>query len=198
MTRYFHATSFENAQRIRVEGFRAGRDGMFGPGIYFSETFMGAIRKARCQTVDTVIIVNLNVGRLMTEEFAHNDWNLQKVRSRGYDSVQMTHCKTGVEICVYEPSRIRILEINHLSNDDKLVGEVLIGRWGNGTNRRVNLQRSGHNYNSIQNRINQYYHIADEVIQGRHGNGKEREIKITKMGYNCFLAQHIVNVKLSN
>lgn len=113
MKQYYHATSFKSAQKIQKSGFKLGKDGMFGGGIYFCENPMNAKVKARSDPVDTIIIVNLDVGRLMTEERAHNNWNLKKLNKLGYDSVQMTHCKTGLEICLYEPSRVKVHSIVH-------------------------------------------------------------------------------------
>lgn len=110
---YYHATSYENSEKIQKSGFKLGKDGMFGGGIYFSENPMSATRKARSDSTDCIIVVNLDVGRLKTEERAHNDWNLKKINKLGYDSVQMTHCRTGIEICVYEPSRVKIHTIVH-------------------------------------------------------------------------------------
>ena len=196
MKKYFHATSFQSAQKIKVEGFRLGKDGMFGGGIYFSEKITSAVRKARSPTIDSVIIVNLNIGRLITERIAHNDWNLQKIRSLGYDSVQMTNCRTGSEICVYEPSRIKILDI--IQWKDEIVYEIVLGHWGNGLDRRTKLEKSGHNYDSIQDKVNNYYGIAKDVIKGIYGNGEKRKKIIEEKGFNYYIVQHIVNEMMGN
>ena len=113
MNCYCHATSFENAQKIEVEGFHLGQNGMFGGGIYFSEMPEEAVRKARVSRCDCIIVATLNVGRLLTEEMAMNHFNKRIVNKDGYDSVQMTHCRTGAEICIYEPSRVTIVCIVH-------------------------------------------------------------------------------------
>lgn len=111
MKRYYHATSKENAYKILNEGFRAGQSGMFGGGIYFAEKPIDSTKKAHVHKCDSIIIAQLDVGRLMTEEIAHNNWNLSILKSKGYDSVQMRHCRTGPEICLYEPWRITIIAI---------------------------------------------------------------------------------------
>lgn len=197
MKRYYHATSLANARKIQLEGFKPGKDGMFGPGIYFAENPMSALAKARSHPVDAVIIVSLNLGRLMTEEKAHPDWNLQIVRSKGFDTVQMTHCNTGVEICVYESSRVTIHSTVNM-NIDKLIFEILMGKWGNGHERRIKLERAGHNYNLTQNRVNLYFPIADDVFKGKYGNGSERVRNIENKGLNYFGVQHLVNEKYYN
>lgn len=110
---YYHATSFENAQKIEIEGFHLSADGMFGQGIYFSEKPEEAVKKARIGKCDAIIVVTLDVGRLLTEEMAMPHYNLRLIKKNGYDSIQMIHCRTGAEICVYEPSRVKIISIVH-------------------------------------------------------------------------------------
>lgn len=113
MEYYYHATSYENAQKIEIEGFRLSRDGMFGSGIYFSEKPEEAVKKARINKCDSIITVTLDVGRLLTEEIARPHYNLRLIKKIGYDSVQMTHCRTGAEICIYEPFRAKIVSVIH-------------------------------------------------------------------------------------
>lgn len=116
MKRYYHATTKENAHKIEKEGFHLGMSGMFGGGIYFAEKPMNAKMKAHVNNCNSIIIAILDVGRLMTEEKAHNNWNLNIIKSKGYDSVQMTHCRTGAEICLYEPWRVQIIAIVEWDN----------------------------------------------------------------------------------
>lgn len=113
MNYYYHATSFENAQKIEVEGFHLSADGMFGRGIYFSENPDEAVKKARIGKCDAIIVVTLDVGRLLTEEMAMPHYDLRIIKKIGYDSIQMIHCRTGAEICIYEPFRAKIVSIVH-------------------------------------------------------------------------------------
>lgn len=127
MKNFYHATSYFNAQNIITNGFKPGQKGMFGPAIYFAMDPKDSIKKAQSSILDSIIVVHLNTGRIKTEEFAHNNWNLSIINNLGYDSVQMIHCKTGPEICVYEPNRIeiigfvfwnnKIIEIKELNNN---------------------------------------------------------------------------------
>lgn len=116
--KFYHITNYEAVQHIKKEGFRAGRKGMLGGGIYFAERPWCAYRKALCGSNDVLIVALLKIGRCLTERHANTQLNLNTLNSMGYDSVQMRHCKTGIEICLYEPSRIKILDIYYYHSED--------------------------------------------------------------------------------
>ena len=113
--KFYHITNYKALEGIKAEGFKLGQTGMFGGGIYFAEH--------KCSVSNDVLIVSLlKVGRCLTERWSHKDWNLQKVNEMGYDSVQMRHCRTGIEICLYEPSRVKILDVYiYNSEDDSMI-----------------------------------------------------------------------------
>lgn len=121
---FYHATSFQNAVKIVANGFKKGTTGMLGAGIYFAETPRGALNKAHSPILDALVIVVLNAGRLTTETSAHRDWNLEKVNKLGFDSVEMRTCKTGPEICVYEPERVHIKYVVHWTSTDIIFYEI--------------------------------------------------------------------------
>ena len=123
MNHYYHLTSFQNAQKIQQQGFNRGKSGMLGPGIYSTFYPADSFKKAKCPVCDTIIIASLETGRLITVDSEHHDWNLQKVKTQGYDSVQKLNCRTGPEICVYEPDRVKIIGMIHWN---KLVVEFRI------------------------------------------------------------------------
>lgn len=77
---------------------------------------------------------------------------------------------------------------------DDLVRETLLGEYGIGDDRKRML---GDNYESVQNRINELYRIADEVIEGKWGNGWNREQSLNGAGYPYEIVQKIVNDKLA-
>ena len=95
------------------------------------------------------------------------------------------------------------------SNDsiDIIVNEVIAGKWGNGNDRRTNLENAGYNYQEIQDRVNERLGvstsskksnetIANEVIAGKWSNGQERKDRLTQAGYDYNAIQKIVNQKL--
>lgn len=90
---------------------------------------------------------------------------------------------------------------------DTIADEVIAGKWGNGNNRKNNLENAGYNYQEVQNKVNEKLGvstsnkksnetIANEVIKGLWGNGQERKDKLTKAGYDYNAIQKIVNQKL--
>lgn len=51
-----------------------------------------------------------------------------------------------------------------LKSDDEIIKEIMEGKWGNGEERKKNLQNSGYDYTRIQSKINELY---------RNNNGSE-------------------------
>ena len=78
-------------------------------------------------------------------------------------------------------------------NLDDYVLEVLLGKYGDGEDRKKLL---GDKYEMVQNRINELYQIADEVIEGKWGNGWNREQALNGAGYPYSIVQRIVNSML--
>ena len=90
---------------------------------------------------------------------------------------------------------------------DTIADEVIAGKWGNGNDRKTNLENAGYNYQEVQNKVNEKLGvstsnkksnetIANEVIQGLWGNGQERKDRLTQAGYDYNAIQKIVNQKL--
>lgn len=90
-----------------------------------------------------------------------------------------------------------------LKSDEEIIKEVMEGKWGNGEERKKNLQNSGYDYTRIQSKINELYRnnanrktneeIAKEVIRGDWGNGHVRQDRLTAAGYDYKIIQNIVN-----
>jgi hypothetical protein len=89
---------------------------------------------------------------------------------------------------------------------DQLAQEVIMGKWGSGYNRHINLQRAGYNYTEVQKRVNQILAItkkkktldtiAKEVIAGKWGNGLQRKRALIAAGYDYNAVQLRVNTFL--
>lgn len=83
--------------------------------------------------------------------------------------------------------------------------EVLVGRWGNGVDRKSRLTKAGYDYNKVQSAVNKLVKasqlsyekiinaVAHEVIAGRWGNGQERIDRLKAAGYDPNKIQHRVN-----
>lgn len=83
--------------------------------------------------------------------------------------------------------------------------EVLVGRWGNGADRKSRLTKAGYDYNKVQVAVNKLVKasqisedkiinaVAHEVIAGRWGNGQERVDRLKAAGYDPTMIQNKVN-----
>ena len=121
------------------------------------------------------------------------------------------------EICKYISEGLSPKQVNQKLNGtstssnkksiDTIADEVIAGKWGNGNDRKTNLENAGYNYQEVQNKVNEKLGvstsnkksnetIANEVIKGLWGNGQERKDRLTKAGYNYNAIQKIVNQKL--
>lgn len=92
-----------------------------------------------------------------------------------------------------------------------IVNEVIAGKWGNGADRKANLEKAGYNYSEVQALVNQKLTgktsnstskksistIVDEVIAGKWGNGDARKKALQNAGYDYNEVQAAVNNKLS-
>ena len=85
---------------------------------------------------------------------------------------------------------------------DELADEVIAGKWGNGTDRKTNLEKAGYDYNAVQDRVNEILskdnkksvtEVAKDVINGKYGNGEERKKKLEAEGYDYDTVQAKVN-----
>ena len=97
--------------------------------------------------------------------------------------------------------------VSNKKSVDVIADEVIAGKWGNGTDRKINLENAGYNYQEVQNKVNEKLgantsnkktneEIANEVIKGLWGNGQERKDKLAQAGYDYSAIQKIVNQKL--
>ena len=85
---------------------------------------------------------------------------------------------------------------------DEIADEVIDGKWGNGTDRKTNLEKAGYDYNAVQNRVNEILskdnkksvtEVAKDVIAGDYGNGEDRKKKLESEGYDYDTVQAKVN-----
>ena len=84
-----------------------------------------------------------------------------------------------------------------------LAQEVLDGKWGNGADRKNNLEKAGYNYQAVQNEVNLVLtrrnadKLAREVIDGKWGDGADRVKRLKDAGWDPTTIQNEVN-KLLN
>ncbi|KAK9979108.1 hypothetical protein ABG768_012553 [Culter alburnus] len=113
----YHGTTMANAQKIRREGFRSSSDGMLGRGVYVSRSKEKASRYPINDRGQQLAILKLSVRVGKVKKIDYQDHPLQKTwNQHGYDTAWVpANCgmvNSGLEEdCVYDPSRIRVLEI---------------------------------------------------------------------------------------
>uniref|UniRef100_A0A671KR99 PARP catalytic domain-containing protein n=1 Tax=Sinocyclocheilus anshuiensis TaxID=1608454 RepID=A0A671KR99_9TELE len=114
----YHGTTMKNALKIQLgEGFRRSSDGMLGPGVYLSRSRDKASRYPLNAGREQLAILKLSVRVGKVKRIDYQGHPLQKTwHQHGYDTAWVpTNCgmlSSGLEEdCVYDPSRIRVLEI---------------------------------------------------------------------------------------
>lgn len=86
----------------------------------------------------------------------------------------------------------------------KIADQVIAGKWGNGTARKIALERAGYDYAAVQRLVNAKLapaeksidELAREVIAGKWGNGQTRKNALTGAGYDYAAVQRLVNEML--
>ncbi|MBQ8238751.1 MAG: hypothetical protein IJZ39_11460 [Oscillospiraceae bacterium] len=84
----------------------------------------------------------------------------------------------------------------------ELAQEVIAGKWGNGSDRKLRLTAAGHDYKAVQKRVNEILgtqkaaaleKVAQAVIRGDYGNGAARRKALEADGYDPDEVQALVN-----
>uniref|UniRef100_A0A8C1YL90 Uncharacterized protein n=1 Tax=Cyprinus carpio TaxID=7962 RepID=A0A8C1YL90_CYPCA len=113
----YHGTTMENALKIHSEGFRCSYDGMLGPGVYVSRSKEKASHYPLYDGGELLAILKLKVRVGKVKKIDYQGHPLQKTwHQHGYDTAWVPpNCgmvPSGLEEdCVYDPSRIKVLEI---------------------------------------------------------------------------------------
>lgn len=85
---------------------------------------------------------------------------------------------------------------------DELAHEVIDGLWGGGESRKTALTQAGHNYDTVQKRVNEILNghqaktideLAKEVLDGKWGSGDTRKKRLIEAGYDYDAVQKRVN-----
>lgn len=136
--------------------------------------------------------------QVINGRFGNGEERKQKLRSAGYDPVQV---QTRVNALLGKTPTPQ----SSLKSIDEVAQEVLNGKWGNGNQRKSALIGAGYDYDKVQSKVNELVSgkftpslkpievVAREVINGRWGNGQERKNRLTQAGYDYYKAQQKVN-----
>eukprot|EP00932_Pfiesteria_piscicida_P005760 SRR837773.15673.p2 GENE.SRR837773.15673~~SRR837773.15673.p2 ORF type:complete len:147 (-),score=58.22 SRR837773.15673:20-403(-) len=121
----FHSTSQEAGAKIQAtKRMRPGVDGVLGRGIYFAETQQACEKKAlhhgamvRCR-VDLGKCLFVSEGDAIWRMLSDGGFGEKKLKNAGISSV-CCDFNGGREYCVFDPSRVKVLEVSHLSRKRK-------------------------------------------------------------------------------
>jgi len=72
----------------------------------------------------------------------------------------------------------------------------MIGKYGNGNDRKKTVEYLGVHYPDVQYLVNELCRVRDAVIDGKYGNGDIRIAKLTEAGYDAKNIQQYVNDEL--
>uniref|UniRef100_UPI00398EC87E grass carp reovirus (GCRV)-induced gene 2e n=1 Tax=Pristiophorus japonicus TaxID=55135 RepID=UPI00398EC87E len=133
----YHGTSKQNVNSIcnpRI-GFQRSKDGMLGPGVYVSRDFQKASKYPLFldENQKAVLKLKVNVGRV--KKIDHQGHPLQKTWQRhGYDTAwcppDCGMVPSGLEEdCVWDPKRIKVVEVMNPSRCSNPRGNSDCQRW---------------------------------------------------------------------
>lgn len=137
-------------------------------------------------------------GQVINGRFGNGEERKQKLRSAGYDPVQVQNRVNALLGKTPAPQ-------STLKSVDEVAQEVLNGKWGNGNQRKSALIGAGYDYDKVQTKVNELVSgkstpslkpievVAREVINGRWGNGQDRKNRLTQAGYDYYKVQQKVN-----
>ena len=105
---------------------------------------------------------------------------------------------------------LRFNETDSKKSESDVAREVIMGKWGNGSDRINRLRAAGYNPDNIQKIVNSILsaptkiftskksdsEIAKEVIRGKWGNGSDRIRRLRNAGFNPENIQKIVNTMI--
>ncbi|HEL1761108.1 TPA: N-acetylmuramoyl-L-alanine amidase [Streptococcus suis] len=136
--------------------------------------------------------------QVINGRFGNGEERKQKLRSAGYDPVQVQNRVNALLGKKPTPQ-------SSLKFIDEVAQEVLNGKWGNGNQRKSALIGSGYDYDKVQAKVNEIVSgkftpslkpievVAREVINGKWGNGQDRKNRLTQAGYDYYKVQQKVN-----
>ena len=111
--------------------------------------------------------------------------------------------KACADVIIKKAKLTKSPNIEQRKSLNEIANEVILGKWGNGEERRKRLAEAGYDYSEVQSLVNSTVsktevqkstlEIAKEVIKGLWGNGQDRKNRLTKAGYNYNEIQNKVN-----
>ena len=111
--------------------------------------------------------------------------------------------KACADVIIKKAKLTKSPNIEQRKSLNEIANEVILGKWGNGEERRKRLAEAGYDYSEVQSLVNSIVsktevqkstlEIAKEVIKGLWGNGQDRKNRLTKAGYNYKEIQNKVN-----
>ncbi len=126
----FHGTSAEAVDCIVKTGFKIGKPGMYGAGVYFATDSSKSAQEIYTKGSNQLLVCEVLLGKSLTVEKAENSMTLQKLKAKGYDSLfakRETKGSGGVlydEFVVYDPDQAIPRYVVHYTRNEFGSGEV--------------------------------------------------------------------------
>lgn len=141
----------------------------------------------------------------IAREVIRGDWGNGADRKSRLEAAG--YCYRAVQEKVNEILGGNAKPVTPLKSLDTIAREVILGDWGNGSDRKSRLEKAGYSYHAVQAKVNEILGggqkhtspsksidtIAREVIRGDWGNGQDRKNRLIAAGYNYDVIQKRVN-----
>lgn len=138
---------------------------------------------------------------VLNGKWGNNPARANALKAAGYDAnaIQaIVNARLGAKSTSAAPAKASVSTVAR---------QVIAGSFGNGTDRKANLERAGYNYNEVQAEVNRQLGVstaktvdlnavANDVIAGKYGNNPQRANKLKAAGYDPNAVQALVNRKL--
>ena len=111
-SKLYHQTSHERSDKIIEDGMRCGNSGSFGGGIYFASVPSHTNVKTTMSGV--ILECDVTLGNILSyydTPTENTNFNLERSRRRGYDSVHTSYFSSGPEYVVYNSEQVKNCKI---------------------------------------------------------------------------------------
>lgn len=177
-------------------------------GIYANQDYCNRMYTADIIKKYPLWLANWNGGKKPSTNCIIHQWN-DKGRVGGINgNVDMNNAYIDFED-VPQPKTLTEEELN------KVVSDVMDGKYGNGNERKIKLAEAGYDYSIVQKAVDNYVQsqipeavepeepskpelrpiseMVNRVMAGEYGNGEDRKRRLEAEGYNYTEIQNEVN-----
>ena len=146
------------------------------------------------------VAICLGNGDLNAFNSIEQNWIPQKLSEEWHNYEYM---KPLIFLRPKNQSNIKDEQIEDKKTMNQLAQECIAGKYGNGQERKNNIEAMGYNYTEVQAEVNRlmtpqksFDEVVNGCIRGEYGNGQERIKKVTAEGYDYNKVQAEVNRRI--